>query len=210
MENTLSNRRGSLELGAGGDPVPHEEADQRDGFMAAGGDHALGAAASTEAYFRAATAILAMRSGAFEPDTSAALLQRHYELTGSIATLSSEIERTAEVTLPDGRRLILKTSTRPEAVDSFRFQSAAMAGVQGAAGIVVPEVLCTSSGALMFEEEGVCGYLQTGIDGIPLHKATPTTDLLFRPAGPGPRADRCARFSTPRPLDARSGGRGAA
>jgi Ser/Thr protein kinase RdoA (MazF antagonist) len=135
---------------------------------------------STEAYFRAAAAILAMRPGASEPDMSAALLKRHYGLTGSIATLSSEVERTVEVNLSEGRRLILKTSTRPEAVDSFRFQAAVIAGLQGAAGFVAPEVLRTNTGALMFEQEGVCGYLQTRIEGIPLHQATPTPDLLFR------------------------------
>ena len=180
MKNTISNRRESFELGACSDPVPDEEAGQRNGSMAAGHEHLPCAAASTEAHFRAAAAILAMRPGSSEPDMSAALLKRHYGLTGSVATLSSEIERTAEVNLADGRRLILKTSTRPEAVDSFRFQSAALAGLQGAAGFVAPEVLRTSSGALMFEEQGVCGYLQTRMEGIPLHKATPTPELLFR------------------------------
>lgn len=111
---------------------------------------------------------------------SAALMKRHYGLTGSVATLSSEVERTAEVSLPDGRGLIFKTSTRPEALDSFRFQSGVLAGLQGAAGFAAPQLLRTSSGALMFEEEGVCGYVQTRIDGVPLHKATPTADLLFQ------------------------------
>ncbi|MDH2406158.1 phosphotransferase [Bradyrhizobium sp. SSUT18] len=135
---------------------------------------------STEAYFRTAAAMLAIRPGSSEPDMSAALLKRHYGLTGSIATLSSEVERTVEVDLSEGRRLVLKTSTRPEAIDSFRFQTAAIAGLQGAAGFVAPEVLRTNNGALMFEQEGVCGYLQTRIEGIPLHQATPTPDLLFR------------------------------
>src|SRR5947209_6117421 len=135
---------------------------------------------STEAYFRAAAASLAMRPGSSEPDMSASLLERHYGLTGSIATLSSEVERTDEVNLSEGRRLILKTSTRPEAVDSFRFQTAAIAGLQGATGFIAPEVLRTSDGALMFEQEGVRGYLQTRIEGIPLHQAMPTPDLLFR------------------------------
>jgi Ser/Thr protein kinase RdoA (MazF antagonist) len=121
---------------------------------------------------------------------SAALLKRHYGLTGSIAALSSEVERTAEVTLSDGRRLILKTSTRPEAIDSFRFQTAAMAALQGAAGFVAPEVLRTTSGALMFEQEGICGYLQTRIEGIPLHQATRTPDLLFRTGSALARLDR--------------------
>ncbi|TIQ24362.1 MAG: serine kinase [Mesorhizobium sp.] len=148
--------------------------------MTAGCDHLPNAAASTDAYFRAAAAILAMRPGASEPDMSAALLKRHYGLTGSIATLSSEVERTVEVNLSDGRRLILKTSATAEAVDSFRFQTAAMAGLQGFTGFVAPEVLRTTSGGLMFEQEGTCGYLQTRIEGIPLHQATPTPDLLFR------------------------------
>lgn len=111
---------------------------------------------------------------------SAALLKRHYGVTGSIATLSSEVERTVEVDLPDGRRCILKTSTSPETVDSFRFQTSAMAGLQGAAGFVAPKVLPTSSGALMFEEDLICGYLQTRIEGIPLHQVLPTRELLFR------------------------------
>ena len=180
MKGTISNRRGSFEMGACSDLVPDEEAGQRNSSMAAGRDHLPCAAASTEASFRAAAAILAMRPGSSEPDMSAALLKRHYGLAGSIATLSSEVERTDEVNLSDGRRLILKTSTRPEAIDSFRFQTAAMAGLKGAAGFVAPEVLRTSNGALMFEQEGVCGYLQTRIEGIPLHQAMPTPDLLFR------------------------------
>ncbi|SJM28065.1 phosphotransferase enzyme family protein [Mesorhizobium delmotii] len=167
-------------MGACGDLVPDEEAGQLNGSMTAGCDHLPNVAASTDAYFRDAAAILAMRPGSSEPDMSAALLKRHYGLTGSIATLSSEVERTVDVNLSDGRRLILKTSARAEAVDSFRFQTAAMAGLQGFTGFVAPEVLCTTSGALMFEQEGTCGYLQTRIEGIPLHQATPTPDLLFR------------------------------
>lgn len=111
---------------------------------------------------------------------SGALLKRHYGLAGSIRTLSSEVERTDEVALPDGRRLILKTSTNPEALDSFRFQSAALAGLEGRADVLSPRALRTRSGALMFEDEGVCGYLQTRIEGIPLHQATPTPELLFQ------------------------------
>jgi Ser/Thr protein kinase RdoA (MazF antagonist) len=156
--------------------IADEEARQRNCSTAAGPC----AAASTETYYRAAVAILAMRPGATEPHASAELLKRHYGLTGSIATLSSEVERTDEVGLSDGRRLILKTSTRPEAIDSFRFQTAAMAGLHGTIGFVAPEVLRTSSGGLMFEQDGVCGYLQTRIEGIPLHREMPTPDLLFR------------------------------
>ena len=103
-----------------------------------------------------------------------------YGLMGSLATLSSEIERTVAVDLLDDRRRILKTSTRPEAVDSFRFQAAAIAGLPGTAGFVAPEVHSTSDGALVFENEGICGYLQTRLEGIALHQAQPTPDLLFR------------------------------
>jgi hypothetical protein len=118
---------------------------------------------NTEAYFRAAAAILAMRPDPSEPDMSAALLKRHYGLTGSIATLSSEVERTVEVNLSEGRRLILKTSTRPEAVDSFRFQAAAIAGLQGAAGFVAPEVLRTNTGALMLSKREYAGTCRPGL-----------------------------------------------
>jgi Ser/Thr protein kinase RdoA (MazF antagonist) len=167
-------------LGACRDPVPDEGAGQRNGSVAAGRAHLPCAAASADANFRTAVAILATRPESTEPDMSVALLKRHYGLTGSITTLSSEVERTVEVNLSDGRLLILKTSTRPEAVDSFRFQTAAMAGLQGAAGFVAPEVLRTSSGALMFEQEAACGYLQTRIEGVPLHQVIPTPALLFR------------------------------
>jgi Ser/Thr protein kinase RdoA (MazF antagonist) len=97
-----------------------------------------------------------------------------------MSTLSSEVERTVEVKLSDGLGLILKTATSPEAVDSFRFQSAVLAGLRGATGFVAPQVFRTNSGALMFEEAGKCGYLQTRIDGVPLHGATLTAGLLFQ------------------------------
>lgn len=137
-------------------------------------------AASSEAYFRAATAILATQPSAIGAERSAELLRHHYGLTGSVATLSSEVERTEEVNLSDGRRLILKTSTRSETIDSFRFQAAAIDGLQGAPGFIAPEILRTSGDTLMFEEEGICGYLQTRIEGVPLHQASITPDLLFR------------------------------
>ena len=143
-------------------------------------DAARDRSSDAAAGFPAAAAILATRPDSSEPDMSAALLKRHYRLTGSVATLSSEVERTAEVNLPDGRGLILKTSTRPEALDSFRFQTGVLAGLQEAAGFSAPRVLRTSSGALMFEEEGVCGYVQSRIEGDPLHKATTTPDMLLQ------------------------------
>jgi Ser/Thr protein kinase RdoA (MazF antagonist) len=138
------------------------------------------AAASTGAYFRAAAALLATRPDRAEPDLSAALLERHYGLTGAVAPLSSEVERTVAVSLPDGRRLILKTSSRPEATDSFHFQAAAQSGLDGAEGFVVPKVLSTRSGSLTFEADGIRGYLQTRIEGSPLHQLPPTPDLMFR------------------------------
>ncbi|MEH2487430.1 phosphotransferase enzyme family protein [Bradyrhizobium sp. AZCC 2230] len=180
MKNTIFSRPGLLSLDAHGDLVPDGEPGPHIGPVVARAGQLSCASAATETYFRAAAAVLAMRSDSSGPDMSAALLKRHYGVTGSIATLSSEVERTVEVDLPDGRRCILKTSTRPEAADSFRFQTSAMAGLEGAAGVVAPAVLRTSSGALMFEEERICGYLQTRIEGIPLHQVVPTPDLLFR------------------------------
>jgi len=158
--------------------TPDQGAVQRNCPAAGGADGA--ATPSSEAYFRAAAAVLATRPQSSAPDMSAALLERHYGLTGSITTLSSEVERTDEVSLSGDSRLILKTSAGPEALDSFRFQAAVIAGLQGIAGFVVPEVLRTSGGALMFEHEGTCGYLQTRLAGIPLHQATYTPDLLVR------------------------------
>ena len=190
-------------MGASNDPVPDQEAAQLTGSATAGSNRLPHAAASTAAYFRAAADILATPVGS-EPDRSAALLQRHYGLAGSVATLSSEVERTVAVSLPDGRRLILKTSTSAEAIDSFGFQTAALAGLQGAGGFVAPEVLRTSDGALMFEQDGVCGYLQTRIEGTPLHQAAPTPDLLFRTGSAlawlDMALDRASRPATDRPV----------
>ncbi len=137
------------------------------------------ASAGGREYFQAATDGLAMLPDAAEPDLSVMSLERHYGLSGSLVTLSSELERTFEATISAGRRLILKTSSRPQALESFRFQSAALAGLNGASGVLAPEIIPTRSGALMFEEGGVGGYLQTRIDGVPLHKITHTPVSLY-------------------------------
>lgn len=134
----------------------------------------------TEAYFRAASAILASRPSAAEAEVLGALLRRHYGLTGTITVLSSEIECTAEVALLNGDRLILKTSARPEGRDSFRFQVAVLAGLEGACGFAASHVVRTGGGTLMFEEEEICGYLQTRLSGVPLHQASATPDILYR------------------------------
>lgn len=138
----------------------------------------LASAASRE-YFQAATDGLAMLPDASESDLPLMSLERHYGLSGSLVTLSSELERTFEASISDGRRLILKTSSRAQALESFRFQSAALAGLNGASGVLAPEVIPTSSGALMFEEGGIGGYLQTNIDGVPLHKIAHTPASLY-------------------------------
>lgn len=114
------------------------EVGQCNGSAVARRDHSC-ASHSTEAYFRAAAAALTMRSDTSEPDMSETLLKRHYGLTASIANLCSEVERTVEAKLMDGRRLILKTSTRPEALDSFRFQTGAIAGLQGRQASLHPQ-----------------------------------------------------------------------
>lgn len=136
------------------------------------------ASAASREYFQAATDGLAMLPDASEPDLPLQSLERHYGLTGSLVTLSSEVERTYEANIANGRRLILKTCSRPQALESFRFQSATLAGLNGAVGVLAPKVVPTLSGALMFEEQGIGGYLQTRIDGVPLHKIPRTPGML--------------------------------
>lgn len=132
-----------------------------------------------QSWFREAVENLARRAGSENRDQVAFLLKRHYGLEGDITPLSSEVERTSEIRLPDGRTLIFKTASRPEAVESFRFQSSALAGVGAVNGVVVPEVLPTLQGGVMFETNGVCGYLQTRLDGEALHRVTPSGQLAF-------------------------------
>lgn len=120
-----------------------------------------------------------MLPDALDPELPRRTLAKHYGLSARVEALSSEVERTFEATLADGSRLILKTSSRPQALESFRFQSATLAGLDGAAGVIAPKVVSTRSGALTFEEGGVGGYLQTKIDGIALHKAPATPGALY-------------------------------
>lgn len=129
------------------------------------------------ARFRKAAEILAMPPYIPDPDLPALLLTRHYGLTGTITTLSSESERTLAVELPDGRQLILKMSDAPEAADSFRFQAATMAALRNSPGFSAPHILETSGGEMMFSQDGVCGYLQSRIEGVPLHAVTPSSGL---------------------------------
>ncbi|TCN18066.1 phosphotransferase enzyme family protein [Sinorhizobium americanum] len=160
-------------LGACNDPVPDDGEGHLDGTQSVG-------TPLTEAYFRAAAAILATKPSPAEARVLGELLLHHYGLTGTIRVLSSEIECTAEVTLSNGDRLILKTSAQPEGRDSFCFQVAALAGLEGTCGFAAPHIVRTGSGTLMFEEEDVCGYLQTRLSGVPLHQANATPDVLYR------------------------------
>ncbi|UVD60252.1 phosphotransferase (plasmid) [Rhizobium sp. Pop5] len=133
----------------------------------------------TEAYFEDAAATLATKPSSAGTPLSELLL-RHYGVTGAISVLSSEAECTAEVKLLTGDQLILKTSTRPEGRDSFRFQVAALAGLKGAFGFAAPHIVRTNDAKLMFDEEKICGYLQTRLSGTPLHQVTATRDALYR------------------------------
>lgn len=133
-----------------------------------------------EPYFNIASEFLARRSSCFEAGVSARLLEQHYGLTGEINLLSSETERTEEIRLPDGRRLILKTSSHPEAVNSFRFQATALLGLEGAEAFSAPRIIRSVNGSHVVEEAGLCAYLQTRLEGKPLHATAPSADLLFR------------------------------
>jgi len=129
-------------------------------------------------YFREAAAVLAAPPNVVPAGLLAEVLARNYGLSGQIDILSSEIECTAEVHLPDDRRLILKVSAQPAAIESFRFQSAAIAAIAGADGFVAPRALPARGGNLMFEADGVCGYLQTRLEGTALHRLPATPGLL--------------------------------
>jgi len=133
-------------------------------------------------YLRQAAAVLAAPPSVVAVGLIAEVLARNYGLSGQIDILSSEVECTAKVRLPDDRQLILKVSAQPAAVASFRFQSAAIAAVAGAGGFVAPVILPTRDGEPMFERDGVCGYLQTCLDGTALHRL-PATPGLLREAG---------------------------
>lgn len=135
---------------------------------------------SGKAYFESASRLLAERPSELEPAMSAQILESIYGLSGRVSNLSSETECTDDIVLPDGRRLILKTSPRREAVESFLFQATALSRLHGLPGFVVPQLLPTRSGELMFEQDGICGYLQTRIDGQPLHTLGANPDLLRR------------------------------
>lgn len=126
------------------------------------------------AWFDRAAGIMAATPAAVDSAQLAKLLARHYGLEGPITLLASEIERTADVALPDGRRLILKTSSWDGAADSFAFQSTTLAALQDAPGIHVPAVLPTLEGDLMFEDGSVRGYLQTRLTGEALHQLAPS------------------------------------
>lgn len=167
-------------MGVRNDVIIESQAGRLDDSAAVGSGCPHFPEASSEVYFEAAIESLSTKSSSIEAERTAELLKRHYGLTGSISTLSSEVERTEAIKLSDGRRLILKTSAQPEAIDSFSFQSAVIASLEGALGFVAPQILRTSSNGLMFLEDGVCGYLQDWVEGIPLHQASTTPDLLFR------------------------------
>lgn len=131
-----------------------------------------------DAYFDAAAAILATAPITLDGDLLADVLAREYGLSGRVDMLSSEVESTAEVVLPDTSRLILKASSQLEAIDSFRFQSAAIHAVEAAPGFVSPRIVPTVGGELMFRRDGLWGYLQTRLPGEPLYRATISPGLL--------------------------------
>lgn len=151
------------------------------------------AADEASRYFEAAAAILATAPVKLDVAALADVLARHYGLAADVALLSSEVETTAEVVLSDGRRLILKASPQPEAIDSFRFQSAALAAVAAAPGFVSPQIVLTVGGKLVFQQEGLTGYLQTRLAGSPLHQVVMSPALLHAAGAALARLDLALR-----------------
>lgn len=142
------------------------------------------------AHLRAAAAALAELPDPVEGGAEAAILREHYGIEASVALLSSEVERTCLATLSDGRRLILKTSTRPTALTSFRFQSAVLAGLEATGDVAVPQVVRTRQGSLLFEHGGIAGYLQTCLEGQALHALDRSPQLLHDVGAALARLDR--------------------
>jgi Ser/Thr protein kinase RdoA (MazF antagonist) len=140
----------------------------------------LAPAGAQGAYFDAAAAVLATAPVRLDDGFLAEVMARHYGLSGRVEPLSSEIETTAEVVLPDSRRLILKASPQPEAVDSFLFQSAAISAVETSRGFLSPQIVRTVQGGPMFREDGLSGYLQTRLAGQPLYQAPMSPEALRR------------------------------
>lgn len=136
--------------------------------------------AKREAEFRAAAALLASSPYAPAADLPSEMLDRHYGVAGSVSVLASEFERTLGVDVGGGQRLILKLSDRPEAWDSFRFQSAVLRKLEKASDLQLPRVLETVEGKDMFGDGDVSGYVQTGIIGTPLHALEPTGRLMWQ------------------------------
>jgi Ser/Thr protein kinase RdoA (MazF antagonist) len=134
--------------------------------------------AKREAEYRAAAALLALSP--YEPaaELPPKLLERHYGLKGSAILLASEFERTLAIEVATGQQLILKLSDRPEARNSFRFQSTVLRQLEDVSDVQVPRVLETIDGKGLFADGAVCGYLQTRIGGTPLHALESTEQLL--------------------------------
>ncbi|GAA4226902.1 Ser/Thr protein kinase RdoA (MazF antagonist) [Sagittula marina] len=136
----------------------------------------------SEDWFQAALAPMATRPEHGDTSHAVHMLAQHYGIDTEIVPLASEVERTDELRLPDGRRLILKTSARPEAVESFAFQSGTLSDLEAYADVIAPKVLRTRDGALMFRDGRTCGYVQTRLEGAPLH-AEEQTPAIARQSG---------------------------
>lgn len=158
-------------------------------------DHsvALPGRAKSEAEYRAAAALLALPPYVPVADLPSGLLERHYGVTGSVSLLASEFERTLGVEAVEGAQLILKLSDRPEAWDSFRFQSTVLRQLENAPDLPLPRVLPTLEGKNLFGDGDVCGYLQTRIKGTPLHALEPTGQLLWEVGATLARLGRALR-----------------
>lgn len=160
-----------------GDAHTKVSADLADKTWADGSVQAFLSTSSSRDYFLSAATGLSTPPSPPTIEKWAELLFRHYGLTGEITVLSSEIESTAEVRTPDGQNLILKTSPRAEARDSFRFQASVIAALQGSDTFLVPTIVRTTDGSLLFEEQHFCGYLQTKIAGKQLYNLSAASEL---------------------------------
>jgi Ser/Thr protein kinase RdoA (MazF antagonist) len=133
---------------------------------------------SNEDYFSTAQGILSQASIDVAMEPLVSMLRQVYGMTGMLQPLSSEAERTTRFHPAETGPLILKTSSRREALESFHFQAAVLAGIESGTGFVTPRVIRTISGELRFCHEGMHGYLQTCLDGTLLTHMDAGPDLL--------------------------------
>ena len=105
----------------------------------------------------------------------AALLQRHYGLSGALRRLTSERDLNLHLATPAGG-FVVKVANRAEPRQVTDFQTAALLHLEGK-GLPVPQMVRTISGATEVDlPQGLLRVL-TYLEGMPMHLATRSSAL---------------------------------